>query len=121
MLGQKYDEFKHNISLYGVYMSCFKAAFIFLAPNVNPELDFQWVKTDSVHVKTIAVSSYQEACLQLDDLYSEGIRAIELCAGFGHVGVAKVKEQCLGRMQVGVVRFDIHPCLDNVSGDVLFS
>ncbi|WP_407060344.1 hypothetical protein [Aeromonas veronii] len=27
----------------------------------------------------------------------------------------------MGRMQVGVVRFDIHPCLDNVSGDVLFS
>ncbi len=97
-----------------------KAAFIFVAPNALPQAHHGWVKTEQVHVKTIAVSNYQQACELLDALYDEGIRAIELCAGFGHQGVAQMVECAAGRMHVGVVRFDLHPGLGHVSGDSLF-
>lgn len=45
---------------------------------------------------------------------------MELCAGFGHLGVAGMVEAAAGRMEIGVVRFDRHPCLNHVSGDTLF-
>ncbi|WP_024912681.1 DUF6506 family protein [Chania multitudinisentens] len=96
-----------------------KAAFIFVAPKSNAQTHSAWVNTEHVHVKTIAVSNYQQGCDILDGLYAEGIRAIELCAGFGHQGVARIVEAVAGRMAVGVVRFDIHPLLGFQSGDNL--
>lgn len=98
----------------------FKAAFIFVAPGADPAEHISWVKTDKVHVKTIAVPDYQRGCELLDELYREGIRAVELCAGFGHLGVAGMVEAAAGRMEIGVVRFDRHPCFNHVSGDTLF-
>ncbi|MCP1627804.1 hypothetical protein J2T25_000716 [Citrobacter amalonaticus] len=97
-----------------------KAAFIFVAPHSVAETHNAWVKTEQVQVKTIAVSDYQQAGKLLDALYDEGIRAIELCAGFGHLGVAHMVNAAAGRMHVGVVRFDLHPGLGNRSGDSLF-
>lgn len=97
----------------------FKAAFIFTAPDADPQTNSAWVKTPKIHLKTIAVSSYQQACDLLDELHQEGISAIELCAGFGHQGVARVVEAARGRMQIGVVRFDTHPGLGFRSGDSL--
>lgn len=102
-------------------MAIFKAAFIFIAPEAIPETNYSWVKTPEVEVKTLAVSSYEEACEQVTILLEEGITAIELCGGFGHKGVAKIMEATEGKAEVGVVRFDRHPCLGNVSGDSLFT
>lgn len=99
----------------------FKAAFIFAAPEAQASTHASWVKTKEVEVKTVAVSGYQEACELVEQLISEGIQAIELCAGFGHIGVAEVVKAARGRVPVGVVRFDKHPCLDFVSGDDLFT
>lgn len=101
-------------------MTIFKAAFIFIAPEAIPETNYSWVKTPEVEVKTLAVSSYKQACEQVIILLEEGITAIELCAGFGNQGVAKIVEITQGKADVGVVRFDRHPCLGNVSGDSLF-
>ncbi len=98
----------------------FKAAFIFIAPETNANSNSSWVITPEVNVKTLAVSSYQEACDSIDGLEKEGIKAIELCGGFGHQGVAEISKVVAGRIPIGVVRFDHHPCLDNVSGDTLF-
>ncbi|VEJ53747.1 DUF6506 family protein [Pragia fontium] len=98
-----------------------KAAFIFVSPTANCQIDWAWVKTDDVHVKTIAVKNYQQACELIDDLCQEGIKAIELCAGFGHLGVAHMVEAAKGRVEMGVVRFDPHPGLGFVSGDRLFN
>lgn len=98
----------------------FKAAFIFVAPAADSKKHMSWVKTDKVHVKMVAVHDYHQGCMIIDDLCLEGIKAIELCAGFGHLGVASIVKAVDGRMHVGVVRFDRHPCLDNLSGDTLF-
>ncbi|MDR1656307.1 MAG: DUF6506 family protein [Deltaproteobacteria bacterium] len=98
-----------------------KAAFVFLAPNSNPETHRAWVKTPEVEVLTIAVANYAEAEKLIDGLIvNEKIGAIELCGGFGHEGVSRIKQQAAGRAAVGVVRFDLHPGLGCKSGDELF-
>jgi hypothetical protein len=51
---------------------------------------------------------------------AQGVAAIELCAGFGHEGVAAVQRAVGPDIAVGVVRFDLHPGFEHRSGDVLF-
>jgi heptaprenylglyceryl phosphate synthase len=97
-----------------------KAAFIFLAPNAQPELHQAVVETEAVHLITVGVDSYRSAAEQAKKLVEGGVTAIELCGGFGHKGVAKVCEAVEGKAKVGVVRFDSHPGLDHKSGDDLF-
>ncbi|MFW5489019.1 MAG: DUF6506 family protein [Desulfovibrio sp.] len=96
-----------------------KAAFLFIAPEADPETHRQWVKTPAVHVLSIAVGSYDQAVETAKKLVAEeGIAAFELCGGFGNRGTAMVAEAV--DVPVGVIRFDIHPGLGNVSGDTLF-
>lgn len=97
-----------------------KAAFIFLAPEVDPAKDMAVVATPQVEVTTVAVNNYQEAEKVAAQLVEAGAQAIELCGGFGHKGAARVVEAVNGRAAVGVVRFDAHPGLGGKSGDELF-
>lgn len=83
------------------WMAEFKAAFLFVVPDASP----------NEHRAAIQVSK---------ELVKEGVSAIELCAGFGQKGVAKVAEAVGYRAKVGVVRFDPHPALGSKSGDELF-
>ncbi|SMF02986.1 DUF6506 family protein [Desulfovibrio gilichinskyi] len=96
-----------------------KAAFIFVAPGGDPEKHRNWVVTEGVELLAIAVSNYEQAEILAPELVEkEGIVAIELCGGFGSVGTARVAAAV--NVPVGVVRFDIHPGLNNVSGDKIF-
>jgi hypothetical protein len=52
--------------------------------------------------------------------YKKGIKAIELCGGFGILETAKIKEAVPNEIAIGVVRFDNHPGLNFQSGDQLF-
>ncbi|GAB6101100.1 hypothetical protein JCM16138_03230 [Thermococcus atlanticus] len=97
-----------------------KAAFMFLAPGAEPEKHRAVVKTPVVELHVVGVKDYEEACRVAKKLVEEGIAAMELCGGFGNLGVAKVVEAVEGRIPVGVVRFDIHPGLENKSGDNIF-
>jgi hypothetical protein len=97
-----------------------KAAFIFLAPEVDPEKDMAVVATPQVEVTTVAVNNYQEAEEIAAQLTEAGVQAIELCGGFGNEGVARVARAVNGGAVVGVVRFDVHPGLGGKSGDELF-
>ena len=71
----------------------------------------------------IGVGSYDMACEEAVRLAKEGVIMIELCGGFGTIGHAKVAEAVaatpspVGKVWVGVVRFDNHPGYENVSGD----
>jgi hypothetical protein len=97
-----------------------KAAFIFLAPEVDPQRDRQTVVTPEVELTAVAAGSYKEAEAVAVELVDEGVKAIELCGGFGNRGTARIAEAVAGKAAVGVVRFDIHPGLDGKSGDDLF-
>lgn len=97
-----------------------KAAFIFVAPEADPKKHRAVVATPIVELHVVGVKNYNEACEVAKELVDEGIAAIELCGGFGNIGVAKVAEAVGGKVPVGVVRFDIHPGLENKSGDKFF-
>ncbi len=98
-----------------------KAAFIFVAPESDPAEHRQWVKTPAVHLLTIGVKDYQQAVTTCKELVeNEGIKAIELCGGFGNRGTGLIAEAVGSDVAVGVVRFDVHPGLNNVSGDKFF-
>lgn len=97
-----------------------RAAFIFVAPEVDPQQHRATVLTPAVELTAVAVNNYTEAvevCLAMAD---KGFVAFELCGGFGHIGAAKVAEALAGKAAVGVVRFDNHPGLEFKSGDELF-
>ncbi|MGE4556764.1 MAG: DUF6506 family protein [Desulfovibrionaceae bacterium] len=97
-----------------------KAAFIFVAPNADPDEHRNWVKTEQVELLAVAVSDYNQAeALAKELVEKEGIGAIELCGGFGVQGAARIAAAV--NVPVGVVRFDVHPGLGNVSGDKLFA
>jgi predicted AAA+ superfamily ATPase len=98
-----------------------KAAFIFVAPQADPETHRQWIKTPKVHLVVVGVKNYADAVSTAKELLAEGIVVIELCAGFGNKGVSMIQEAVEGKIPVGVVRFDNHPGLGNVSGDRLFA
>ena len=97
-----------------------KAAFMFLAPGTDPKKHRSIVVTEAVEVITVGVASYDAAVEEVEALIQEGVVAIELCGGFGHVGTARIVEAARSRAAIGVVRFDIHPGLDNQSGDGIF-
>jgi hypothetical protein len=97
-----------------------KAAFIFLAPEVDPKKDIQIVATPKVELTAVAASNYQEDERVAVQLVKDGIEAIELCGGFGNRGAARIADAVEGKAAVGVVRFDGHPGLGGKSGDELF-
>ena len=97
-----------------------KAAFIFVAPQADPEAHRALVATPAVQLTVVGVQNYAEAEEVARNLVEEGIVAIELCGGFGHAGTARIVEAVAGKAAVGVVRFDCHPGLEGKSGDALF-
>ncbi len=97
-----------------------KAAFMFLAPETNPDVHRGQVLTPAVELTVVAVPDYAGAEAAARCLVDEGIAAIELCGGFGHEGTARVAKAVAGRAAIGVVRFDGHPGLENKSGDAIF-
>jgi hypothetical protein len=97
-----------------------KAAFIFLAPAVDPDKHHATVVTPEVELTAVAVRDYAQAEEIARALVANGVTAIELCGGFGHGGAARIAAAVAGKAAVGVVRFDNHPGLDGKSGDELF-
>jgi len=97
-----------------------KAAFIFLAPEVNSDKDRQTVMTPQVELTAVAAGNYKEAQALAIQLVEQGTEAIELCGGFGNRGAALIAEAIAGKAAVGVVRFDGHPGLGGKSGDEMF-
>lgn len=97
-----------------------KAAFMFIAPDAEPAEHRAVIDTPLVQLSVVGVKDYEAAIQTVQSLVEDGITAIELCAGFGIEGSAAVKRAIKGKAVVGTVHFDIHPGLNNKSGDELF-
>ncbi|AUB60708.1 MAG TPA: hypothetical protein HA271_03475 [Methanobacterium subterraneum] len=97
-----------------------KAAFIFIAPDNDPEKHRAVIDSPVVELSVVGVKSYDEAEKVAQKLVAEGVTAIELCAGFGNEGTARITQAVNGKALVGAVRFDLHPAFDHQSGDELF-
>ena len=95
-----------------------KVCWMFVNKEITEGVKEQVMYYGNSEMHTVGVSSYENACLTAKRLVEEGFVMIELCGGFGDVGVAKVKEAVNHKIPVGVIRFDNHPGYDNESGDV---
>jgi hypothetical protein len=97
-----------------------KAAFMFLSTDAKPDIHICKIETGNMSLLAVGVPNYKVACKTAAELLEKGITTIELCGGFGYEGVAAIKKAVNGKIPVGVVRFDIHPGLGNISGDSIF-
>ena len=96
-----------------------KLAFVFVAPGVDPVKHRTTMALEGLDLIVAGTQSYDHAVQVCRELVKEGVSVIELCAGFGNEGVAKVSAAVPG-IPVGVVRFDRHPAMDGKSGDQVF-
>lgn len=96
------------------------AAFMFVAPEVDYKVHRTVLETPVVNLTIVGVKNYSEAEAVALELVSQGITAIELCAGFGNEGIAVVSKAVKGKAAVGAVKFDNHPGFGFKSGDELF-
>jgi len=97
-----------------------QAAFIFLAPGADSAQHCATVKTPQVDLTVVGVADYAAAEKAARSLIEQGIKAIELCGGFGVLGTARIARAVAGKAAVGAVRFDGHPGLGWKSGDEIF-
>ena len=93
-----------------------KVVFMFQTPDADPVKHRANLILDSVELIIVGVKDYNQAAKVSQALVKEGALVIELCGGFGNIGVARVAEAVKG-VPVGVVKFDIHPLLQGKSGD----
>ena len=97
-----------------------KAAFIYIASGTDLKTHKAFIDSPVVSMTVVGVKTYDEAVAVAKELVATGITAIELCAGFGNDGVARITKAVEGKALVGVVRFDLHPALNHQSGDNVF-
>jgi hypothetical protein len=101
-------------------MAKLKVAFMFVTPDSDPNKHRTIVSTPEVlDLIVVGVKDYQQAATVAKELTDQGVKAIELCGGFGNIGVAKVAQAVGDKAVVGAVRFDHHPLLGFKSGDDL--
>lgn len=96
------------------------AAFIYIAPENDYNTHRAVIDSPVVKLTVVGVKDYDEAEQIAFDLVNSGVTAIELCAGFGNEGTARICKAVGKRALVGVVRFDLHPAFDHRSGDQFF-
>ena len=97
-----------------------KAAFIYVAPGQDPEKQNAVIPSDDLTLYVVGCSTYDQAEKEAKRLVNEGIGAIELCAGFGNEGIARIRRAVGQEIPVGAVKFDYHPAFGFKSGDELF-
>jgi len=96
-----------------------QAAFLFLVGDAGPGTRAV-VSTPSIDLNVIGCKNYAEAEQAARDMAAKGVTAIELCAGFGNDGIARVQKAAGPAVAVGAVKFDFHPALGFKSGDAFF-
>lgn len=69
-----------------------KAAFIYIAPQNDCRMHKAFIDSPVVKLSVVGVENYEEAETAAKELVKEGVTAIELCAGFGIEGVARVSK-----------------------------
>jgi len=88
------------------------AAFIFLGPELDPEMHRSDIKTPQFTLTSIGVAAdnWAQIIKTAKALVVEGVQAIELCAGFGPAGIAKIAEALNHKIPVGGVFYGAESC-----------
>ncbi len=95
-----------------------KVCWMFVHKDITEGVRRQVMTYGNSEMHTVGVNSYDKACEVAKMLVEEGVVMLELCGGFGGIGVARVIEAVESKIPVGVIRFDNHPGYNNESGDV---
>ena len=95
------------------------AAFVFLIGDAD-ETTRTVVSTPSIDLHVVGCKTYAEAEAATKELVAMGVTAVELCAGFGNEGIARIQKAAGPDVAVGAVKFDFHPALGFKSGDGIF-
>ena len=69
----------------------FQCAFIYVAPNCNPDEQRAVIPGQDIDMNVIGCSTYDQAEIAAKEMVEKGCTAIELCAGFGNEGIARIK------------------------------
>ena len=97
-----------------------KGAFLFVGGGVDKETAKSVVETKYLDLYVAGCKNYDEAEEIARALVAVGCGMIELCAGFGAEGVARIQKAVGPEVAVGVVRFANHPAMKFKTGDELF-
>ncbi|MHB1314541.1 MAG: DUF6506 family protein [Christensenellales bacterium] len=95
-----------------------KVCWMFVNTGITEGVRRQVMEHANGQMIMVGTASYDLACSEAKKLVEEGVVMIELCGGFGNIGVAKITEAVENKIPVGVIRFDNHPGYDNESGDI---
>lgn len=99
----------------------FIAGFLYVAPKCDPKIQRALVPGEAIDLHVVGCSNYDQAEEAAKELVAAGCSAIELCAGFGNEGIARIQKAVGPEIAVGAVKFDFHPAFDFQSGDKVFS
>ena len=98
----------------------FECGFIYIAGGLDPEKQRAVIPSDEINMTVVGCSTYDQAEEVAKQMVADGITAVELCAGFGYDGIARIKKAVGPGISVGAVKFDYHPAFDFKSGDDMF-
>ena len=98
----------------------FECGFIYVAPGLDPAEQRAVIPSSDINMTVIGCANYEQAEEVAKELVAKGCTAVELCAGFGNEGIARIKKAVGPGIAVGAVKFDFHPAFEFKSGDDLF-
>ena len=98
----------------------FECAFIYVAPGLDPSVNRAVIESTDINMNVVGCATYDEAEEVVKEMVAKGCTGIELCAGFGNEGIARMKKAAGEGVAVGAVKFDFHPAFEFKSGDEMF-
>lgn len=110
----------HEITTQKGMDKMFECAFIYVAKGLDPQKQRAVIPSETICMNVIGVKDYNEAEAAAKEMADKGCSAIELCAGFGNEGIARIKKAVGPNVAVGAVKFDFHPAFGFKSGDDMF-
>ena len=98
----------------------FECAFLYVAPGCDPAKDVARIEGDSINMNVVGMANYAQAEEVAKQMVAKGCTAIELCAGFGNEGIARIQRAVGPNVAVGAVKFAFHPAFGFKTGDEMF-
>ncbi len=99
----------------------FECAFIYVASGLDSKKDRAFIPSEDINMNVVGCANYEEAEKVAIEMVEKGCNALELCAGFGNEGIARIKKAVGNNIAIGAVKFDFHPAFGFKSGDDMFS
>ena len=81
-----------------------ECGFIYVATGLDPAKQRATIPSTDINMTVVGCSNYDQAEEVARELVAKGCTAVELCAGFGNEGIARIKKAVGPGIAVGAVR-----------------